>query len=58
MVAEARQRRRFAIITVATFDGIFLQWLLEPDDIDVEALHRELRVLSKPRRLRRTRKDS
>jgi AcrR family transcriptional regulator len=58
VVPDAAQRRRLAIITVATFDGIFLQWLLEPDAIDVEALHRELRVLSEPGRLRRGRKDS
>src|SRR5882724_9525299 len=58
VVPDAAQRRRLAIITVATFDGIFLQWLLEPDAIDVEALHRELRMLSEPGRLRRGRKDS
>ncbi len=54
-VPDAARRRRLAIITVATFDGIFIQWLLEPDAIDVEALHRELRALSELRR--RTRKD-
>jgi AcrR family transcriptional regulator len=57
VVPDAARRRRLAIITVATFDGIFLQWLLEPDAIDVEGLHRELRVLSEPGRLRRGRKD-
>ena len=57
VVPDAAQRRRLAIITVATFDGIFLQWLLEPDVIDVESLHRELRVLNEPKTLRRTRKD-
>ena len=57
VVPDAAQRRRLAIITVATFDGIFLQWLLDPDAVDVEALHRELRVLNEPARLRRTRKD-
>lgn len=48
VVPDAAQRRRLAIITVATFDGIFLQWLLEPDVIDVESIHRELRVLNEP----------
>jgi len=57
VVPDAAQRRRLAIITVATFDGIFLQWLLDPEAIDVEALHRELRVLNEPARRRRTRKE-
>ncbi len=56
-VPDAARRRRLAIITAATFDGIFIQWLLEPEAIDVDALHRELRRLSEPGRLRRTRKD-
>ena len=57
VVPDAARRRRLAIITAATFDGIFVQWLLEPEAIDVEALHRELRTLSEPGRLRRVRKD-
>ena len=57
VVPDAAQRRRLAIITVATFDGIFLQWLLEPEVIDVESLHRELRVLNEPKTLGRMRKD-
>jgi AcrR family transcriptional regulator len=57
VVPDAARRRRLAIITAATFDGIFIQWLLEPDAIDVEALHRELRALSEPGRLRRPRKE-
>ena len=44
------------LATVATFDGIFLQWLLDPEAIEIEALHRELRVLNEPVRLRRIRK--
>jgi hypothetical protein len=31
------------MISVATFDGLFLQWLLEPEAVDLDALHRELR---------------
>jgi len=54
---DPAQRRRLAIITVATFDGIFLQWLLEPEAIDVESLHRELRLLNEPVTRRRARKD-
>jgi len=43
VVADAEQRRRIAIISVATFDGLFLQWLLDPESVDLDALHRELR---------------
>jgi AcrR family transcriptional regulator len=43
VVADADQRRRLAMISVATFDGLFLQWLLEPEAVDLDALHRELR---------------
>jgi AcrR family transcriptional regulator len=55
VVADPAQRARLAILTVATFDGIFLQWLLDPEAIDVEALHRELRALeqSHPARARK-----
>jgi AcrR family transcriptional regulator len=42
-VADAEQRRRFAMISIATFDGLFLQWLLEPEAVDLDALHREFR---------------
>jgi AcrR family transcriptional regulator len=56
VVPDAAQRRRLAIITVATFDGIFLQWLLEPDAIDVEAIHDELRLLNGPAHPSRRRK--
>ena len=39
------QRQRLAIITVAALDGIFLQWLLDPEAIDLDALHAEMRAL-------------
>ena len=45
VVPDAAQRRRLAIISIAALDGIFLQWLLDPDAIDLEALHDELRTL-------------
>jgi AcrR family transcriptional regulator len=45
VVPEAAQRQRLAIISVAALDGIFLQWLLDPDAIDLEALNAELRAL-------------
>ena len=56
VVADAAQRRRLAIITLATFDGLFIQWLLEPDAIDVEAIHSELRLLNDAARLGRGRR--
>jgi len=42
-VADTEQRRRLAMISIATFDGLFLQWLLEPEAVDLDALHREFR---------------
>ncbi len=45
VVADARRRERLAVITVAALDGIFLQWLLDPDAVDLPALHDELRLL-------------
>jgi AcrR family transcriptional regulator len=56
VVPDAAQRRRLAIITLATFDGLFIQWLLEPDAIDVEAIHSELRLLNDSARLGRGRR--
>src|SRR6185369_525569 len=53
VVPDAAQRRRLAIITLATFDGLFIQWLLEPDAIDVEAIHSELRLAKSPARFGR-----
>ena len=57
VVRDAAQRERLAILTLATFDGIFLQWLLEPAAIDVEALHDELRRLSDLANQTRPRKE-
>ena len=49
VVPDAAQRRRLAVISVAALDGIFLQWLLDPEAIDLEALHDELRALREAR---------
>ena len=58
VVPDAAQRRRLAIITLATFDGLFIQWLLEPEAIDVEAIHSEIRSGKDPARFARAiRKD-
>src|SRR5262249_17843263 len=45
VVPEASQRQRLAISSVAALDGIFLQWLLDPEAINLEALNAELRAL-------------
>jgi hypothetical protein len=45
VVPDAAQRRRLAVITVAALDGIFLQWLLDPEAVDLEDLHDEMRAL-------------
>ncbi len=46
VVGDPGRRERLAIISMAALDGIFLQWLLDPDAVDLEALHRELRELT------------
>jgi TetR/AcrR family transcriptional regulator len=45
VVADPAERQRLAILGVATFDGIFLQWMLDPDAIDLDALVAEVPVL-------------
>jgi len=45
IVPDRAQRERLAIITTAALDGIFLQWLLDPAAIDLDAVHEELRAL-------------
>jgi AcrR family transcriptional regulator len=56
VIPDAAQLRRLAIITLATFDGLFIQWLLEPDAVGVEAIHSELRLLNDSARLGRGRR--
>jgi AcrR family transcriptional regulator len=46
VVPDAGKRRRLAAISVAALDGLFLQWLLEPEVLDLEALHGEMRTLA------------
>lgn len=55
-VRDPGQRRRLAVISVATFDGLFLQWLLDPDSVDLDALHLEFRQSWEQRLGSRTRK--
>src|SRR3989442_13021333 len=45
-VKDPERRRRLAIISIATFDGLFLQWLLDPKSLDLEALHRDFRHIA------------
>ena len=45
VVANPDRRRRLAAVSVAALDGLFLQWLLDPDAIDLENLQREMRAL-------------
>ena len=42
VLPDPARRGRASVIAVATFDGVFLQWLLDPDAIDIEALHRDV----------------
>ncbi len=52
-IPDERQRYRLATVSIAAFDGLFLQWLLDPEEIDLEALHREMRTLAEGARRRR-----
>jgi AcrR family transcriptional regulator len=58
VVQDEAQRRRLAALSVAAFDGIFLQWLLDPEALDLEALHREMRTLAERARRPGPRKGS
>jgi AcrR family transcriptional regulator len=58
VVAQADRRRRLAAISVAALDGLFLQWLLDPDAIDLEAFHRDMRALTARAWARRKESDS
>lgn len=56
VVHDGARRRRLAVISVAAYDGIFLQWLLDPESIELEGLHDELRRLSDGAQTARSRK--
>jgi AcrR family transcriptional regulator len=47
--SDAATRRRIATISIAALDGLFLQWLLDPDAVDLDSMHQELRRLAEPR---------
>jgi len=46
VVPDEAQRRRRAAVALASLDGLFLQWLLDPEALDLEALHQEMRDLA------------
>src|SRR5262249_38888380 len=53
VVRDPVERRRIAIFAVATFDGIFLQWMLDPEAIDLDDLLSEIPVfIDRARRAR------
>jgi AcrR family transcriptional regulator len=54
--AGPEQCRRLATLSVATLDGLFLQWLLDPDALDLDALHGEWRALAEGTRQVQARK--
>ena len=56
VVPDAEQRRRLATISVAALDGLFLQWMLDPEQLDLDALQREMRGLAEHARGARPRR--
>jgi AcrR family transcriptional regulator len=58
VVPDAARRSRLAAISVAALDGLFLQWLLDPDAIDLRALQAEMRELAERARRAAPRKGS
>src|SRR5436190_8667462 len=58
VIPDVEQRRRLATISVAALDGLFLQWMLDPEQLDLHALQREMRGLTEHARAgRRGRTD-
>ncbi len=56
VVPDGEQRLRLATISVAALDGLFLQWMLDPEHVDLDALHRDMRALAERARRSRRRK--
>lgn len=46
IVDDPAQSLGLATLAVATLDGLFLQWLLEPEALDLKALQRQVRALA------------
>ena len=58
VVRDEDQRRRRAAVALASLDGLFLQWLLDPESLDLEALHQEMRDLAARARRRQRREPA
>ena len=46
IVSDPAQCHGLATLAIATLDGLFLQWLLEPEALDLKALQRQVRGLA------------
>jgi AcrR family transcriptional regulator len=46
VVAEVQRRHHLATLAIAALDGIFLQWLLDPKAVELDALQRQIRLLT------------
>ena len=42
-IVPPAQRRAIAVLVLAAFDGLFLQWQLDPQEVDTERLIADLR---------------
>jgi AcrR family transcriptional regulator len=57
-VRDDMERQRLATISIATLDGLFLQWLLDPEAIDLAALHTDMRRLAELGRVARRHREA
>jgi len=46
IVADPSMRQHLATLAIAALDGIFLQWLLDPQALDLDALEAQIRFVS------------
>jgi hypothetical protein len=46
VVGDPAQSHALATLAIATLDGLFLQWLLEPEALDLQALQLQIRGLA------------
>lgn len=53
VVDDPAQSHGLATLAIATLDGLFLQWLLEPEALDLQALQRQVRGLAENSKTRR-----
>jgi AcrR family transcriptional regulator len=55
VVDDASESLGLATLAIATLDGLFLQWLLEPEALDLKALQRQVRGLAEGAQARNSR---